>query len=49
MIVTISHFATDIAVARARLAKQLGAEAVMMMAPYHGALLGAGQRSPADL
>lgn len=39
MIVTISHFATDIAVARARLAKSLGAAAVMMMAPYHGALL----------
>ncbi len=39
MIVTISHFATDIAVTRAKFAKQLGAEAVMMMAPYHGALL----------
>ena len=39
LIVTISHFATDIAVTRAKLAKQLGAEAVMMMAPYHGALL----------
>ena len=39
MIVTISHFATDIVVARAKFAKKLGAEAVMMMAPYHGALL----------
>jgi len=39
VIVTISHFATDIAVARARTAKQLGASIVMMMAPYHGALL----------
>ena len=39
MIVTISHFATDIAVTRAKFAKQLGAEAVMLMAPYHGALL----------
>ena len=39
IIVTISHFATDIAVTRAKFAKQLGAEAVMMMAPYHGALL----------
>lgn len=39
LIVTISHFATEIAVARAELAKQLGAEAVMLMAPYHGALL----------
>lgn len=39
LIVTISHFATDIVVTRAKFAKQLGAEAVMMMAPYHGALL----------
>ena len=39
VIVTISHFATDIVVGRAQLAKQLGAAMVMMMAPYHGALL----------
>ncbi len=39
VIVTISHFATQIAVERARLAKKLGAAIVMMMAPYHGALL----------
>ena len=39
IIVTISHFATDIAVARARLAKDLGADIVMMMPPYHGATL----------
>jgi 2-keto-3-deoxy-L-arabinonate dehydratase len=39
MIVTISHFATDIVVARAQQAKNLGASIVMMMAPYHGALL----------
>ena len=39
VIVTISHFATDIAVARARQAKELGAAIVMMMPPYHGALL----------
>jgi 4-hydroxy-tetrahydrodipicolinate synthase len=39
VIVTISHFATQIAVERARLAKELGAAIVMMMAPYHGALL----------
>ena len=39
VIVTISHFATQIAVARARLAKDLGADIVMMMPPYHGALL----------
>ena len=39
VIVTISHFATPIAVARARLARELGAAAVMMMPPYHGATL----------
>lgn len=38
-IVTISHFATDIVVSRAKQAKELGATIVMMMAPYHGALL----------
>ena len=39
VIVTISHFATQIAKARAVQAKELGADIVMMMAPYHGALL----------
>jgi 4-hydroxy-tetrahydrodipicolinate synthase len=39
MIVTISHYATQIAVERARYAKSLGASMVMMMPPYHGALL----------
>jgi 2-keto-3-deoxy-L-arabinonate dehydratase len=39
VIVTISHYATDIAVERARLAKSLGAAMVMMMPPYHGALM----------
>lgn len=39
VIVTISHFATEIAVSRARLAKDLGGAVVMMMAPYHGALM----------
>ena len=36
-IVTISHF-TDIVYERARLAKSLGANIVMMMPPHHGAL-----------
>ncbi|MCA0271301.1 MAG: dihydrodipicolinate synthase family protein [Proteobacteria bacterium] len=36
VIVTISHFATGIAVARARAAEALGASMVMMMPPYHG-------------
>jgi 2-keto-3-deoxy-L-arabinonate dehydratase len=39
VIVTISHFATPIVVERARFAKALGADIVMMMPPYHGALL----------
>ena len=39
IIVTISHFATSIAVQRAQTAHDLGAAIVMMMAPYHGALL----------
>ncbi|MEM7523811.1 MAG: dihydrodipicolinate synthase family protein [Pseudomonadota bacterium] len=39
VIVTISHYATQIAVERARFAKDLCADIVMMMPPYHGALL----------
>ena len=39
VIVTISHFATQIAVERAQFAKDLSADIVMMMPPYHGALL----------
>lgn len=39
VIVTISHYSTRIAVERAQLAKDLGAHSVMMMPPYHGALL----------
>jgi 2-keto-3-deoxy-L-arabinonate dehydratase len=39
VIVTISHYATPIVVARAREAKDLGAAMVMMMPPYHGSLL----------
>lgn len=46
VIVTISHFATQIAVERARFCKDLGADIVMMMPPYHGALLkGNGQQT----
>ncbi|MEC8629452.1 MAG: dihydrodipicolinate synthase family protein [Pseudomonadota bacterium] len=36
VIITISHFATDIVVARAREAQALGAAMLMMMPPYHG-------------
>jgi 2-keto-3-deoxy-L-arabinonate dehydratase len=39
VIVTVSHFATEIAVARARHAKDHGAVILMMMPPYHGATL----------
>jgi len=38
-IATISHYSTDIVVARAREAHALGADMVMMMPPYHGALM----------
>ncbi len=44
VIVTISHFATDIVVARAREAQALGASMLMMMPPYHGVGL-----APAEL
>ncbi|MHC5654874.1 dihydrodipicolinate synthase family protein [Stappia sp.] len=36
VIVTISHFSTDIVVGRARDAEAMGAAMVMMMPPYHG-------------
>lgn len=36
VIVTTSHFSTDIAVSRARDAAAMGAAMVMMMPPYHG-------------
>ncbi|HCV87147.1 MAG TPA: dihydrodipicolinate synthase family protein [Deltaproteobacteria bacterium] len=39
VIVTISHYATNIVLQRALLSKELGAAMVMMMPPYHGALL----------
>ena len=39
VIVTCSHFATSIVVDRIRQAKELGAAMVMLMPPYHGALL----------
>ena len=39
VIVTISHYATQIAVERAQFVKDLGADMVMMMPPYHGALI----------
>jgi len=43
VIVTISHFSTDIVVARAREAQAMGAAMVMMMPPYHGVGLVPGE------
>lgn len=42
-IVTCSHYATRIAVARARRAAAAGASMLMLMPPYHGALLKPGE------
>lgn len=39
VIVTISHFSTDVVVTRAKAAETLGASMLMMMPPYHGAAL----------
>ncbi len=39
VIVTCSHFSTQIAVERAKQAAELGAAMIMMMPPYHGASL----------
>lgn len=39
VIVTCSHFATDIVLARATQAAALGAAMIMLMPPYHGALM----------
>ena len=39
VIVTCSHFCTDIAVRRAQGASELGAAMIMLMPPYHGATL----------
>ncbi len=39
VIVTVSHFSTDIVVRRAKSAASMGAAMVMMMPPYHGATM----------
>ena len=43
VIVTVSHYATAIAVERARRSAAAGAAMLMLMPPYHGALLKAGE------
>ena len=45
VIVTISHYATQVVEARAREAAAMGAAMVMMMPPYHGALLRADEEA----
>ena len=44
LIVTVSHFSTDVAVARARRSEAAGAAMLMLMPPYHGALLRADEK-----
>jgi 2-keto-3-deoxy-L-arabinonate dehydratase len=44
VIVTVSHFSTRIAAERARDAAARGADMLMLMPPYHGALLRAGEQ-----
>ncbi|MCB8836405.1 dihydrodipicolinate synthase family protein [Aurantimonas sp. VKM B-3413] len=43
VIVTTSHFSTDICVARCKAAEAAGAAMVMVMPPYHGATLRVGE------
>ena len=43
IVVTVSHFATQVVEARAREAAAMGAAMVMMMPPYHGAALRADE------
>ena len=43
-IVTCSHFSTGIVLDRIRRAKALGAAMIMLMPPYHGALLKGGEQ-----
>lgn len=45
IIVTVSHFATQVVEARAREAAAMGAAMVMMMPPYHGASLRADEEA----
>jgi 4-hydroxy-tetrahydrodipicolinate synthase len=44
VIVTCSHFSTRIAAQRARRAAEAGARMIMLMPPYHGAALKAGEQ-----
>ncbi|KAA0970101.1 dihydrodipicolinate synthase family protein [Aureimonas fodinaquatilis] len=44
VMVTCSHFSTDIAAARAKQAAELGAAILMLMPPYHGTFLKADEK-----
>ncbi|MEZ7865588.1 MAG: dihydrodipicolinate synthase family protein [Rhodospirillales bacterium] len=44
IMVTCSHFSTDIVEARCRHSAKLGAAIIMLMPPYHGALMQAGEQ-----
>jgi dihydrodipicolinate synthase/N-acetylneuraminate lyase len=48
VIVTVSHFSTRIAAERTRRAAAAGASMVMLMPPYHGALLRASEQGVLD-
>lgn len=43
VIVTTSHFSTDVCIARSRRAQEMGAALIMTMPPYHGATLRASE------
>lgn len=44
VIVTCSHFSTRVAIERSVMAEKAGAKMIMMMPPYHGALLKASEK-----
>lgn len=48
VIVTTTHFSTDLCAARSRRAQQAGAAAVMIMPPYHGATVRVGEAAIFD-
>lgn len=48
VIVTTSHYSTDICIARNRHAKQLGAAIAMMLPPYHGATIRCSEKGVHD-
>lgn len=48
VIVTTSHYSTDVCLARCREAEQLGASMVMIMPPYHGATIRCDETSIYD-